>query len=140
MADLIYRILRGIGFLHPLHPVLVHVTTGSVVAAFLFGVVAWIFNKPNLYTTARHSVVLALISSFFTVFMGFMDWLLFFDGLSSPTITTKITLSGSLVVLLIFTVFFNRRVKAESKISLVFYTLAFINVVALGIYGGNLVY
>jgi uncharacterized membrane protein len=140
VADLIYRILRGVGFPHPLHPVLVHITTGSVAAAFIFGFVAWIFKKSNLYTTARHSVVLALISSFFTIFMGFMDSLLFFGGLSNPIITTKIILSGSLTVLLIVTVFLNMRVKAESKISLVLYTLSLIDVVALGIFGGNLVY
>jgi len=144
MPSAIYSILGALGMTHPLHPVLVHFTIGSVVASFVFGLIAWIFRKPALFATARHASVFGLVSAFFTVFMGFMDWLYRFGGsLEDPTgriILTKIILSGVLFLILFGAVIVNARVPKDSKVPLIFYTAAAVDVMAIGLFGGYLVW
>jgi len=78
------------------------------------------------------------------VFMGFMDWLYRYEGMLEDTtgriITTKVIPSGTLFVILLAAVLANRRVAKDSKVPLIFYTLAAANVLALGMLGGNLVW
>ncbi len=139
MPNAIYSVLNALGLPHPLHPILVHITLGAVVASFLFGIIAWIFNRPVLYTTARHSIVLGFVSAFFTIFMGFMDAFQFGWWLTER-IVIKIVLSGVLMLLLLATILVGRRLKKDSKIPLIFYTAAVVNVLAIGFFGGYLVY
>ena len=141
MANAIYAFLGALGFTHPVHPILVHITIGSVVGAFVFGLIAWLFKRPVLYATARHGSVLGLVSAFFTVFMGVMDWQYRFGGeWPYPIILTKMILSGVLFLILFAVVLVNRRVPKDSKIPLVFYTAAAVDVLAIGLFGGRLVY
>ena len=140
MPDAIYAFLTAVGYPHPLHPILTHITIGSVIGAVLFAVVGWIWRRPVLWTTARHAIVLAFISAFFTAGMGLVDWQHFYAGAPLTAITVKIIASAVLVVLLLATILVTRRLPAGSKLPLLFYLLAFANVIVLGFFGGNLVY
>ena len=140
MANAIYAFLGALGFTHPVHPILVHITIGAVVGAFVFGIIAWLFNRPVLYATARHGSVLGLVSAFFTVFMGFMDWRVYRGGEWLQPIIIKMILSGALFLILFAVVLLNRRVPKDSKIPLIFYTAAMVDVLTIGLFGGKLVY
>ena len=140
MPEAIYAFLTAVGYPHPLHPILTHITIGSVFGAVLFAVVGWIWRRPVLWTTARHVIVLAFISAFFTAGMGVIDWLHFYAGALLPAIVVKMVASGVLVVLLLVTILVQRRLPLESKLLLLFYVLALANVIVLGFFGGNLVY
>jgi uncharacterized membrane protein len=139
MPNAIYGLLNAIGLPHPLHPILVHITIGAVVASFLFSLVALLFNRPVLFDTARHSIILGFISAFFTIFMGFIDAFQFGWWLTER-IVIKMVLSGVLMLLLLATILVGRTLKKDSKIPLIFYTLAMVNVLAIGFFGGYLVY
>ena len=139
MPDAIYSVFEALGYTHPVHPLLVHISVGTVIGTFLFGIFALILKKPVLWTTARHGVVLSFIASFFTIFMGFMDALR--EGWwGTQTITIKIILSGVLQLLLLATILVNRKLPKDSPVSLIFYTLGLANVLVLGFFGGNMVY
>ena len=140
MADIIYKIFTAVGFAHPMHPILVHITIGSVVAAFIFALLGLITKRNELFTSARHAILLGFISSFLTSFMGVIDWLHFRNGSMSTTITLKLILSATLAVFLLATLIVNKRVKLDSKLSVLFYAICVINVFALGLFGGDLVY
>ena len=138
MPNAIYSLFEAIGYTHPVHPLLVHISVGTVIGTFLFGIVALVLKRPVLWTTARHGVVLSFICSFFTIFMGIMDSIRA-EWWGSTTIKIKLVLSGVLVLLLLATILVNRRLPKESPISLIFYTLALANVLALGFLGAGMV-
>lgn len=140
MADAIYRFLTAVGYPHPLHPVLTHVTIGSVIAALVFGLVGWIARRRVLMTTAYHVLILGFISAFLTISVGVIDWLHFYGGQWITAIIVKMIASGVLLLLMLATLIVQREVGRESKILLVFYILMFLNVMVLGFFGGNLVY
>ena len=70
MIESIYQILEKIGYTHPLHPPVTHLPAGLIIGAFLFSLVAWIFNRKNLAQTARHCLGLALIMAVPTILLG----------------------------------------------------------------------
>ena len=58
----VYQVLAKIGYTHPLHPTLTHLVMGLVMGAFVFLLIAKFFRRGSLAQTARHCIVLALIS------------------------------------------------------------------------------
>jgi uncharacterized membrane protein len=140
MGNLIYGLLGKVGYFHPLHPILVHITLGTVIAAFLFAVGRWLFGKPGFYTTARQIMVLSFFSAFLTIALGLIDWSHFYDGQIFNTITMKIVLGIVLVILQGATIVVNRKTTTDSKLPIVFYSLCLLDGIALGFYGANLVY
>ncbi len=140
MPDAIYDFLTAIGYPHPLHPVLTHITVGSVIAAFIFGLIAWIFNRNTLMASARYLIILAFISAFVTAGIGVVDWLHFYGGELLTAILAKMIGTGVLVLLLIATLILQRNLPRESRLPVLFYFLLLINVIVLGYFGGNLVY
>ena len=80
MIDSLYQLIAKTGFTDPLHAPLTHIPIGLVIGAFLFFLVAVIFNRKNLITTARHAAILAFIFVFPTILFGVLDWLHFFRG------------------------------------------------------------
>ncbi len=141
LSKLFYEPFSALGYGHPLHPVFVHLTIGTVTAAFIFSYVAWLFKKPALYATAAHTSVLAFVSFLFTAAIGFLDWqrpeYLHAWGVN---IEMKFILSFAMFLLLLGLLLSNRRAGRDSPLSRALYLLAFLSAVGLGFFGGNIVY
>lgn len=140
MIESTYQILEKIGYTHPLHPPLTHLVMGLVIGAFLFGLVAMLFNRETLAQTARHCIVLALIALPPTVIVGFMDWQHRFAGGWRFEIIMKIILAALLLVLLVMAIVLGLRSEGEAKQTLLLYTLCFVTVMGIGYLGGELVF
>ena len=41
MIEFLYNTLAKVGYTHPIHPAVTHLSVGMVIGAFLFGIVAW---------------------------------------------------------------------------------------------------
>lgn len=144
----LYAPLKAIGYTHPIHPIFVHLTIGTIVAAFLFDYIAWIFGKPRLYTTARHNLVLAFPSYVVTGLVGLADWstnyqVFSLNPSSNPVMFAfgmKFVLSGVLLLLFVAAYFVFRLRKEDDILRHLLYLLLFLNVVGLGFFGGNIIY
>ena len=140
LSSLFYAPLKALGYDHPVHPVLVHITIGSVTAAFLLSFIGWIFAKSVLYRSARHVINIAAIAYLFTAAVGFLDWDHNYQLAWGINIEMKLILASILGVLLLATFLTNRLVAEESKLHQLLYLLCFLSVVGLGFFGGNIVY
>ncbi len=135
-----YNALYVIGFQDPIHPPLTHITIGVVVAALVFGVLAWVLRQPHLAQAARYCLILAWLFILPTVFLGFMDWQHWYQGAWLLPILIKVCLASFLFLLLslgMILIFIGRE---ESKALLAIYFIAFFTVAGLGYFGGRLVF
>ena len=135
-----YRALADIGYLDPLHPPFTHFPIALVTAALIFGLVAWLFRRQGFWITARHCLWLAWLFIFPTVLFGFMDWQHYYHGDWMLLIIVKICLAAFLFVLLSIGLILHYKGWGESKLILVIYLLSFFTVVALGYFGGKIVF
>jgi cytochrome c553 len=117
-----------------------HLPTGLVIGAFLFVVGARALRRPNLALTGRHCIALALITLFPTMLLGFLDWQHFYAGAWIFPIKMKLGLASLLLVLLLGADIQGRSVQRKSRGFPFMYVLCALNVVALGYYGGELVF
>jgi uncharacterized membrane protein len=140
MFEPIYQFLDKIGYPHPIHPTEVHMPIGLVVSALVFCLVALLFKRVELARSARYCIILAFIWTFPTMLFGYMDWQHFYAGAWLFPIKIKIILACVLEVLLCVSVIAGRKLGAESRAVLMMYGLCFLTVVALGYFGGQLVY
>ena len=140
MIDSLYQFVTKIGFPDPLHAPITHIPIGLVIGAFLFLVVAVVFARKNLLTTARHVSILAFLFVFPTILFGVFDWLHFFKGAMIPPIRMKMILASSLLVLLAAGIILGSEVRLHAVPMVAIYGLAFVAVVGLGWYGARLVY
>lgn len=138
--DFFYNFLTGLGYNHPVHPILVHITIGLVVASFLFALVATVPRYSKFAVTARHCTTLAAITVPLTFLAGIMDWQHFYGGAWTDTFKAKLTLGSVLIALLATGVFLSRRLAYRSPGIYAVYLAAFLTVVALGYYGGELIH
>jgi uncharacterized membrane protein len=135
-----YQALAHLGYTHPLHPPLTHLPAGLVLGAFIFAVAARAMRRPNLALTGRHCIALALISVFPTMLLGLLDWQHFYAGVWIFPIRMKLGLAFSLIILLIAADVQGRMVQRKSRGFPTIYILCVLNVVALGYFGGELVF
>jgi len=143
-----YAPLELVGYAHPIHPIFVHFTIGSVIAAFVIDYVGWIFRKPVLLTTARHNLVFAFPAFVLTGCVGLADWsaqyqVASLNPSSNPVMFAfgiKFVLSLTLLVIFVATYFLFRKTKETHPARHAAYLLLAANVIALGFYGGNIVY
>jgi mono/diheme cytochrome c family protein len=140
MFDFVYEFLAGIGYTHPLHPMVVHIVAGMTVGAFLLALTALFLQRTALAQSARHCILVVLIFFLPTALFGFMDWQYYFAGAWLEEIIIKLILSGTLLVLLILGIILGRRGKFGSKAVLITYALSFFAVVGIGYYGGGLAF
>jgi uncharacterized membrane protein len=140
MITWFYQVLANLGYTHPLHPPLTHLPTGLVLGAFIFAVAARSMRRPNLALTGRHCIALALISVFPTMLLGLLDWQNFYAGAWIFPIKMKLGLAFSLIVLLVAADVQGRMVQRKSRGFPTIYILCLVNVVALGYFGGELVF
>lgn len=141
MTDLFYGLLGLVGFAHPIHPVLITMVVGPVIASFLFIAIAFFLKKPDFYRTGRQLTVVAFIFWFPTVAVGIIDWIHFYGGSTNMAeINIKLVLAGILFLLLLGNMLLFKKGKEQPLIPLVLMLLSTANVSALGYYGGDIVF
>lgn len=140
MIELVFQMLNGLGFDHPIHPAMTHVPMGMVMGGFVFGVVSFFLRHAELGTTAHHCFILALIGVLPTVLLGYMDWQHMFEAEWSDLILIKVLLAVLLGILLILSVRIGKKNEPVSVRVLVLYSLCLVNIIALGFAGGELQY
>ena len=140
MLEFLYQTLTKIGYTHPIHPPVTHVTVGMVIGAFVFGIVAWKLRHQGLVKTAHHCIILALLALIPTVILGVLDWKYFYAGTWLFPIKMKIALAGLLLILLVFALSAGYKVETVSKSAVILYAFCLLNVTALGYFGGELVF
>jgi len=140
MIDAFYAWVNHMGFTDPLHAPVTHVPIGLVIGAFLFFLVAVVFNRKNLVLTARHVSILAFIFVFPTILLGVMDWLHFFKGAMVAPIKYKMVLASAVLLLLAAGIIIGSELKVRTWPLMVIYALGVVCVVGLGWFGGKLVY
>ena len=140
MIEFIYQTLAKIGYTHPLHPPATHLPAGLIIGAFIFALIAWIFNRENLAQTARHCFTLALIMAVPTVLLGLLDWQHRFGGAYLFEIKMKLALGGILLLLLLVAVVYAALARTFTKTVIAIYSLCLLTVIGLGYFGGELVY
>jgi uncharacterized membrane protein len=136
----LYRALTHIGYSDPLHPPFTHFPIALVTAALVFGLLAWLFGRPGFWKTARHCLWLAWLFLFPTILFGFMDWQHYYRGAWMFLIIVKICLAAFLFVLLTIGLILHHKGWGETKLMLGIYLIAFFTVVALGYFGGKIVF
>ena len=139
MTQFIYQTLSTFGYHHPLHPILTHLPIGLIMAGFLFSLVAMLRKKPVIAQTARHCMLLGLISLLPTAILGFFDWHHFYGGAFLFPIKMKFLLAAILVVLLSVTVYWDLKTIKDQK-TIIAYSLCLLTVAGLGYFGGELVF
>jgi len=153
MIHSFYQFLGKLGYNHPIHPMITHITIGLTIGTLVFAVVSILFRRVRLKLTAWHCAVLAVISVVPTALFGYMDWQEKFGGQWMTTIIIKMVLAGALFVCLLVGLLLGRARKGESEESaskpwrnprsiaaLVLYAVCTGIVIALGYFGGSLVY
>jgi Cytochrome C oxidase, cbb3-type, subunit III len=113
---------------------------GLVTGALVLGFVAWLFLRPSLWPSARHCLILALLFLIPTALFGYMDWQHYYAGAWLFYIKMKLILSGVLLVLLSIGLIVTRKSEVNPVASLTIFSLSFFTVVALGYFGGQLVF
>lgn len=126
------------GYSHPLHPTQVEMPIGLVVAGFILALVA--FKRSNAGISARHVILLAFLFIFPTVLGGVLDWWQYYGHAWIYPFRIKMILGGILFLLLLIALILGRNRKTLSVAMLALYFLAFVNVIALGYFGGEAVF
>jgi uncharacterized membrane protein len=135
-----YDFLDTIGYMHPIHPAMVHMPIGLVVGGVTLIGMALLYPRfRSLRASAHHTLVLALVFWFPTVLFGVMDWQRYLGGAWLPAIKVKMVLAAVLLVLLVIGVILGSR-RASLHVLAPIYVLCLAAVVVLGYYGGQLVY
>ena len=141
MDQLFYNALGLVGFAHPLHPVLITMVVGPVIASFLFAAVAFLFQKPDFYKTSRQLTVVAFIFWFPTVAVGILDWIHFYGASTKMAeISMKLILAGVLFLVLLGNILLFKAGRKRPLIPVIFMLAATGLVSALGYFGGNIVF
>jgi uncharacterized membrane protein len=140
MFGSIYKALSAIGYTHPIHPAMTHLPLGMAMGALIFALAGLASRRSGMEVTARQCTILALISVFPTMVLGYMDWHQYYGGAWLFPIKMKIVLAISLILLLGFSIYSRRESGTGFKTALVVYTLCFLNAAGLGYFGGELVF
>lgn len=153
MIHAFYQFLGRLGYNHPLHPMVTHITVGLTLGTLVFAIVSLLFRRVRLKLTAWHCAVLAIVSVVPTALLGLMDWQEKLNGEWLTPIIIKMILAGALFVCLLIGLLLGRERPDEQKeasgrpwrspraiAALVLYGVCACIVIALGFYGGSLVY
>jgi len=140
MTEPLYKLLAAIGYLHPIHPPITHLPVGMVIGAFLLGVISLLVHSQMAGRAARYCMIIALISLFPTALLGYADWQHFYAGGWLRPIEIKMLLAGVLLVLTVLSLLTGRGNERTSPRLAGIYTLSLLTVLALGFFGGEIVY
>ncbi|RJQ82142.1 MAG: hypothetical protein C4519_08215 [Desulfobacteraceae bacterium] len=133
-----YQFLSGLGYSHPIHPTQINMPIGLAIGAFILGIAAVI--RSDAAVGAKQMVLLAFLFIFPTVAAGFLDWWHFYGGAWVYPFGIKVGLGILLLVLLLAALLLGRRGKGISVAFLGVMLLAFVDAVALGYFGGEVVF
>lgn len=140
ISEWFYRVLSDtLGYTHPVHPTQINMPIGLVTGALILGLLALFFRKGTLRFSARHCLILALLFLIPTVLSGIMDWQHYFGGIWLFPIKAKVVLGIVLFLLLFFGILLSRRAERRGALVLICF-LAFCTSVALGYFGGEMVF
>lgn len=140
MFDGFYDFLDRIGYLHPIHPAMTHMPIGLVVGSLMLATAGWLSSRTALVRSAYYTLALALAFWLPTIIFGLMDWQRYYAGAWLFPIKMKLILASVLLVLLMIGSLLGYRDQTNLKRLLPVYLLCFMNVAALGYFGGQLVY
>lgn len=140
MASMFYDFLKNLGYHHPFHPVLTHLPVGLVIAGFIFVFLAFFLRGSAYGQTARHCIVLALLSAIPTAVAGYFDWQIFYAGSYIFPIIIKLALTALLLVLLLILVFTSFKDEENLTKRFLIHFLSLLLVAGIGYFGGELVY
>ncbi|MGD0504128.1 MAG: c-type cytochrome [Steroidobacteraceae bacterium] len=140
MINSFYDFLDKIGYLHPIHPAMVHMPIGLIVGSLFIGGAGLVFSRASMSRAAYYALVLALIFWVPTVTFGVMDWQRYYGGAWLFAIKMKVGLAGILGVLLVVGAWLGHRDPTRVKRLVPIYLLCFLTVSSLGYFGGQLVY
>lgn len=140
MIEFIYQTLAKIGYTHPLHPLVIHLTIGLVMGGFVFNLAARFYDRRALSETARYCLALALISIIPTILTGYLDWRHNLAGASLTPIKMKLLLTALLLIALPAAVYLGQKTKAWSAKLMAASTICLLIVMGLGYFGAELVY
>ncbi|MBT8351763.1 MAG: c-type cytochrome [Deltaproteobacteria bacterium] len=136
----LYELLSQIGYHHPLHPPVIHIPLGLIIGAFIFAIVSRVFNRESFAQTSRHCIVLALMAAPVAILLGLMDWQQFYNGAWLLPIRIKMILSGVLIIMLFISWIVSRKGYRALNRRIVVYALCMATAIAIGFFGGELVY
>ena len=139
MIESLYALLAKIGYPEPLHPAITHIPMGMVIGCFIFGLLAWKRNNPNLQRTSLHCSILALVFIFPTIILGLMDWDHRYGAEFFALIIIKMVLATVLTGLLAYSIWQSKH-GADPKKMCIIYSFCLLCAVGLGLSGGELVY
>jgi uncharacterized membrane protein len=140
MIDFIYQVLNRFDYTHPIHPIFTHLPIGLVFGVMLLAIAAGLSRRSDLAQSARHCAVLALILLIPALATGIMDWQYYYGGAMLFAFEAKMALAGALLILLILAVAAGRSGKTVSNTLFLLYLCSLLTVIALGYFGGQLVY
>jgi uncharacterized membrane protein len=153
MIHSVYVLLESLGYNHPLHPAVTHITVGLTIGTLVFGIVSVFFRRVRLKLTAWHCAMLAIVSIGPTVLFGYMDWQEKFNGEWLTPIIIKMILAGALFVCLLAALLLGRAQdwdrhgtetaawrEPRTIAALVLYAVCTGIVVVIGYLGGSLIY
>lgn len=141
--DTFYGFFASIGYEHPIHPAIVHLPIGAVIAAWFFLMLGIMRDHDGLRRSAYYCSVFAIVFAIPTVMIGFADWQHFLAGATTEPITLKLWFASILIVSLSLIVILGYRKKDAKALGRVMLLPATVNmalVIGLGFEGGNLVY
>jgi uncharacterized membrane protein len=140
MISAFYDFLDKIGYLHPIHPAMVHMPIGLVVGSLFIGGTGLVLSRTSMSRAAYYMLLLALVFWVPTVTFGVMDWQRYYGGAWLFAIKVKLGLAGILGVLLVLGAWLGHREPTRVKLLVPIYLLCFLIVSSLGYFGGQLVY
>jgi mono/diheme cytochrome c family protein len=140
MIEWFYSTITALGYHHPLHPVLTHLPVGLVMGAFLFAVGALVLKRDAWWRTARHCLILALLTAPLAALAGWMDWRHFYNGTWITPIKFKLLLAPGLIVVLAVCGIFLSKSEQPKAAGVLLVALSLLTASGLGFFGGELVY
>lgn len=140
MIEFIYQVLNRFDYTHPIHPIFTHLPIGLVFGVMFFSIAAGLFRRSDLAQSARHCAILALILLLPALASGVMDWQYFYGGAMLFIFKAKMALAGVLLFFLVLAVVAGRSERSISNTLFFLYLCCLLTVIALGYFGGQLVY
>lgn len=144
MLDLIisrfYGLLKSLNYHHPIHPLMVHVTVGLIVGAFILSVLGRVRRRPELLHSAWHCMMIALIFAVPTMTTGLMDWRHSYSGILIFPFQIKFLLAATLLGMLAMGFMLGRRSNGKIPAMIIVYSFCLVAVAGLGYFGGEIVY
>lgn len=95
-----YNLLKSLNYHHPIHPLMVPVTVGLIVGAFILSILGRVRRRSEWLHSAWRCMMLALVFAVPTMTTGLMDWRHSYSGIPVFSFKMKFLLAATLLGLL----------------------------------------